>query len=607
VAKPSPILRVLLATLSGFLFTMFVICVAYSWRDAGAQRWETLGYDWLVYDLWARAWEIKEAAAGAGLTLALALLAEKLVGSQFAIGRLLVWGQQLAAKPAIVVGLALLTFAVPPLVASMTRPATPEGAKNVVYVMVDTWRADHVGWMGYDRPVTPKLDPLVRSGVVFERAVSASSWTKPSVATQLTGLLPSVHGAVSQPMSGVAVNGTMLPPDMTTWVETLRARGWETGMFSNNPNILPSHGFDQGAAHFVDYVNHPDRKGELQQEDAIDPGRAEFMLPDAREWIDAQAESGNRFAAYIHLMDPHYPFVAPAPFKGTFDKTGSDFQLDGHLCGQWIDGSLPRVDIGPLELERIKAIYDEEILYTDHYVAPFIEGILRDYPDTVVVLVSDHGEEFLEHGQIGHSQSLYAELVNVPLVIWAPQLEPARIEWQVRSYDLLPTLLELAGAARGEGDEPLFGTSLVGMQDGHRVALMEVGGDERPPWHWRAVSDGEWKMVERLENRPDKSETWVSKPIPSLSPREADGLPFNELFQVSTDRMEMQDRWKDETARGRALKNLGIEEIRSLYSQPSSLADRWFGTEHIFEFGTKSGGLGADPDHLGKLGYEPRH
>jgi arylsulfatase A-like enzyme len=601
VAKPSPILRVLLATFSGFLFTMFVVCVAYTSRDAGAHRWEVLGYDWLFYDQWSRAWEIKEAAAGAALTLVLALLAERLLGSRFLIARILVWGQQLAAKPVVVASLAVLTFAIPPLAASITRPATPEGGKNVVYVMVDTWRADHAGWLGYDRPVTPKLDPLVRSGVVFERAVSASSWTKPSVATQLTGLLPSVHGAVSQPIGGVAVNGTVLPKSMTTWVETLRASGWETGMFSNNPNILPSHGFDQGAAYFADYVNHPDRRGALQQEDAIDPGRAEFMLPDAREWIDAQAQNGKRFAAYIHLMDPHYPFVAPAPFKGTFDKTGSDFQLIGELCGKWISGEIPREDIGPLELERIKAIYDEEILYTDHYLAPFIEGILRDYPDTVVVLISDHGEEFLEHGQIGHSQSLYAELVNVPLVIWAPNLEPARIEWQVRSYDILPTLLELAGAARGKDDFPLMGISLVGMQDSHRLALMEVGGDERPPWHFRGVSDGEWKMIERLENRPDKSETWEI--IPSISPKEEQGLPYSELFQVSADRMEMQDRWNDETARGRALKNRGIEEIRSLYPQPSPLADRWFGTEQIFEFGTKSGGLGASAQLLKDLGY----
>jgi hypothetical protein len=139
------------------------------------------------------------------------------------------------------------------------------------------------------------------------------------------------------------------------------------------------------------------------------------------------------------------------------------------------------------------------------------------------------------------------------------------------------------------------------MQDGHRLALMEVGGDERPPWHYRAVSDGDWKMVERLENRPDKTETW--KTIPVLTPREADGLPYSELFQVSTDRMEMQDRWTDEVSRGRALKTRGIEELRSMYPQPSTLPDRWFGTEQIFEFGTKSGGTGASDQLLRDLGY----
>ena len=591
----SPVLRVLLATLAGFLFTMFAVCAAYTWEESKAQLWGMLGYGWLSMDAWSRSWEIKEALAGAALTLVLAVVAELTAKSQFGLFRLISWGERTAAHPATLVALLVLTFGVPRMAASVSKPNPPDEARNLLYVMVDTWRADHVGWLGYERPVTPKLDELVRSGIVFERAVSVSGWTKPSVATQLTGLLPSVHGAVSQPVrnpdgSQVPVNGTMLPPGVTTWVETLRGRGWETAMFSNNPNILPSHGFDQGVSHFVDYVNHPETTADF------DRGRAEHMLPDVREWIDAQATKGEKFAAYVHLMDPHYPYVAPAPFKGTFDKTDSDFQLDGYVCGKWMDGTLTAEDVGELEIERIKAIYDEEILYTDYYLAPFLEEIRRDYPDTVIVLISDHGEEFLEHGQFGHGHSVYAELVNVPLVLWAPQLEPARIPWQVRSYDVLPTILELVGTSRSEKDIPLLGSSLIGIEDGHRLALMESGGDERPPWHWRSVSDGEFKMIQRLENRPDETET--QDQIPVLDPREAENGNYMLLYQVSIDRAEASDLFETDKARARRLRTLGEDAVKSLHEQLE-----WFGTEHIFELGTKSGGLGADAKRLAELGY----
>lgn len=582
----------LLATLAGFLFTMFAVCTAYTWKEAETQRWSELGFSWLRLDAWSRSWEIKEALAGAALTLVLAVMAEWTAKSRRAVFRLIGWGERLAAHPGTVLVLAVLAFGVPRMAASLSKPDTPADAKNLLYVMVDTWRADHVGWLGYERPVTPKLDELVRSGVVFERAVSVSGWTKPAVATQLTGLLPSIHGAVSQPLPGVAVNGTMLPPHITTWVETLRGQGWETAMFSNNPNILPSHGFDQGAAHFVDYVNHPETTAEF------DRGRAEHMLPDVRAWIDAQATNGDKFAAYVHLMDPHYPYVAPPPFQGTFDKTGSDFQLDGDICGRWMRGQLKPDEVGELELERIKAIYDEEILYTDFYLAPFLAEIQRDYPETVIVLISDHGEEFLEHGQFGHGHSVYAELVDVPLVLWAPQLEAQRVPWQVRSFDVMPTLLELVGATRSKNDIAILGKSLVGIEDGHRLALMESGGDERPPWHWRAVSDGEFKMIERLENRPDKTETQDS--IPVLDPREAESGSYMLLYEVGSDRAETTDLFEGDKARARRLKSQGDAAIKSLYEQLE-----WFGTQHIFEFGTKSGGLGADAKRLQELGYFP--
>ncbi len=584
--------RCLLSTASGFLFTMLVICAWKTWQQYGQQGWTDLGYQWLGWDLWSRAWEIKEALAGAALTLVLALTGEVFAKNSFPLLRLIRWGNHLASRVWVVGLLAFLSLGVPPMIASATQPDAPDRAPNILYVMVDTWRADHVGWLGYERDVTPGLDELVKSGVVFERAVSPAGWTKPSVGTQLTGLIPSFHQAVSQPIPSVPVHGTKLPYSMLTWMEVLRANGWDTGMWSNNPNILPIQGFDQGAGYFVDYVNHPDRVGWTEDPDGIDPGRAERMLPEVRDWIDGSWDRDRPFAAYVHVMDPHYPYVAPAPFKGTFDQTGlNDLNLDGIYCGDFIEGKRDRSEVTPEKLARINGIYDEEILYVDHYLTPFLKGVLEEFPNTYIVLVSDHGEEFMEHGYFGHGHSIYAELVNVPLVIWGPDLEGQRVPWQVRLMDLFPTLLDFAGVQVPE-QTPLRtqGETLLDMEEGHRLAPMDSGGDERPPWHWRGMSDGEWKMIYRLEVDPADHETHLKNGIPSLNPEsEAEG-DYLEIYRISDDPTEQNNLVDGEIKRARSL--LGLMKRKE-----------WFkDAQMVNKFGTSSD-LGASLQALVDAGY----
>ncbi|MBC8405540.1 MAG: sulfatase [Planctomycetes bacterium] len=589
--------RCLLSAVSGFCFTMFVICAIKTWQQYGAQEWASLDYKWLGLDLWSRAWEIKEALAGAGLTLILALIGERFASNSFVGLRLVRWGNRLASRAWTVAVLAFLALGLPRMAASLTQPDAPQQAPNVLYVMVDTWRADHVGWLGYERDVTPQLDKLVEKGVIFEHAISSSGWTKPSVGTQLTGLMPSTHQAVSQPMTGIDVHGVDLPPDRLTWIEVLRAQGWDTAMWSNNPNILPTHGFDQGAGYFVDYINHPEKRNPTDDDAGFDRGRAERMLPDVREWIDNSWDRSRPFAAYLHILDPHYPYVAPAPFKGKFDKTGLDFQLDGIICGDYMEGEADPADVTPEMLERINAIYDEEIAYVDHYLAPFLIKIQAEFPNTVVVLVSDHGEEFMEHGWFGHGQSIYSELVNVPLVIWGPSLTPQRVPWQVRLMDLYPTVLDLAGVSPpDEPSVPYQGENLVDMEEAHRIAPMESGGDERPPWHWRGLSDGEWKVIERLEVNPNDHETWLKREggIPVLN-QEAEEIDMNymEIYQISQDSIEQNNLIKPELQRARSLLQLMQE-------------NGWYHrADYVNAFGTSST-MGASEEDMERLGYLTR-
>jgi len=537
VRTPRPLLLRLLAwAASGFGFGALAWGAWTVRRDAAVQGWSWQGLDWLVLDLFARrvAWKAGAAAALVCVVVCGALSWTGRRRSEGGSPRRTALGGVADALGHPLVGAALVVLALlgPRVLARATQPTPPERAPNLLFVLVDTWRADHAGFLGYERPVTPALDRLVERGVVFERAEAQAGWTKPSVATLFTGLLPSKHHAVSQPLPETPVRGTNLPPAMTTFVEVLRARGWDTGMWSNNPNILPQRGFGQGAAHFADYFYHPDRAPDF------DPGIAERMLPDVKRWLEDERDASRPFCAYVHVMDPHYPYTAPPEFRGRFDRSGSDFQLLGPVIEEYRCGERDLASVTPEMLQRLVDAYDEEILSVDHVLGPFLADVLERWPDTVVVLCGDHGEEFLEHGQFGHAHSLYEELTHVPLVIWAPGLASDRIATQVRLMDVFPTVLELTGNADAIAPA-VQGASLLPVirreETADRLAPAESGGDERPAWQWRAISDGRWKLLRREEDLPTRA------PIVPLSPADRDEpRPWSRLFDVVADPGELR-------------------------------------------------------------------
>ena len=491
--------------------------------EAAQHRWGLHGLDWLTWERFGLQPLGNQALIAVGVAGLVALLVEARAGEKSPLRGLF----GLLANPAVLLLALGAAWFLPGMVASNTRPLPRTGSPNLLFVMVDTWRADHAGFLGYDRDVTPRLDVLTESGVVFERAISQAPWTKPAVGTLFTGTVPSAHGAVSNPIGGEAVRGVSLERGQTTFLEVLRARGWETAAWSSNPNVIPARGFAQGTGAFFDAFNDP-RKPELDH----DPGRGEYQIASLRSWLDEHAGGDRPFAAYLHVMDPHYPYEAPPPYQGTFDQSGLDFNLTGPVCDEYYTGEKDVADVTPEMLQRILDIYDEEILYTDAHVGALIEDVLRDHPDTVVVLVSDHGEEFLEHGQFGHGIGLWDTLVHVPLVLWAPTLDPARVPTQVPLMDVPRTVLELMG----QGDRipsSFSGTSLLpvirGAETDHRLAPMESGGDGRPSWQWRGISDGSNKVVVRERDLPD----W---PAPALHEWDRDLTdPVHFVFDLETD------------------------------------------------------------------------
>jgi len=359
---------------------------------------------------------------------------------------------------------------------------------NVLVFLVDTLRADHLSAYGYERKTSPQFDRLTKEGALFTRARVASTWTKPSTATILTGLPPSAHGAVE--------HRQVLPDTAVTLAEVLRSAGYETAAFSDNPFVSPEFGFGQGfdsydyrqPSVFVNGTLLGKALWTLRvvslggrwvgEKLATDRGSPELCRR-ALEWIDGRP-AGKPWFAYLHAMEPHLPYDPPKPFRGTFS--------DPAYAGP--DHDRPPPYLGFLPFERGTALlddqrrhlvarYDEEILAWDAAFAALVTS-LRDrglLNDTILVVVSDHGEEFFEHGGWTHGHSLYEELVRVPFFIRAPGIEPKVDDRPVRGADLFPTVISLAGLLYPES--PPFGANLAGpprRRDPPVTSEVRIGG-----------------------------------------------------------------------------------------------------------------------------------
>lgn len=552
--RPPAFLRAVLAAVSA---TALVLVAVAAWRaraEAELQGWKALGLSWLTLERFAReqAWLPALAAGAAVLVIALAGRRVPTLATLWTRVRLERLGHPLSALAAL-----LFAFVLPGVVARGTRPVPARQAPNVLFILIDTWRADHAGFLGYARPVSPTLDALAAEGVVFERAMAQSSWTKPSVATLLTGLLPSRHHAVSQAIPETPVRAFRLNPRLTTFVELLHGKGWQTAMWSDNPNITPPVGFAQGAESFRDYFHepcHPERCGELPE-----------ILGDVDRWFTEQRDEARPFCLYVHVMDAHYPFEPPEEYRGRFDAAPSDLQLTGPIVHDYMTGKRSEENLTPERLTSLIARYDEELLAVDHQLGAFLQRVRREHPDTVIVLSGDHGEEFYEHGNLGHSHALWQELVHVPLVVWAPGLAPARVSTQVRLMDVCPTILELVGLAgalpglQGESLAPV----MAGRETADRPAPMEVGGDQKPCWQWRGLSDGRHKLLRREADLP------TLHPIPELAEEDAGARPIWHLYDVARDPGERVNLASEERARAEAL--FATLAARGWYVEPEAL------------------------------------
>jgi len=313
---------------------------------------------------------------------------------------------------------------------TLLRERTGPRPRSVLVYLIDTLRADHCSAYGYSRRTTPALEEIAAEGVVFERTWAQAPWTRPAAATVLTGLLYPYHGAGKS---------TGLSDDVETLAERMRTAGRATAAFVANPHVYAGAlQFEQG---FGRFVTEDSREAQF---------RSDRINGELVPWLERHAREP--FFVYVHTVDPHAAYDPPDATRAAFAR--ADYA--GPITPPRTQTELLReqAPLPPDDVQHVIDLYDEEILFNDRQL-----GVLRDemkrigvWDDTLVVVLSDHGEEFQEHGSFGHAGALWEELLHVPLVMKPPKdcrLAPTRVAAPARQMDVVPTALGLLAAPPG--------------------------------------------------------------------------------------------------------------------------------------------------------------
>jgi len=360
----------------------------------------------------------------------------------------------------------------------------PTGERpNLILVTIDTLRPDHLGLAGYERPTSPWLDSLASNGVVFTNAYAPMPCTAPAHATIMTGMYAFGHG--------VRRNGWPLPGDVTTLAELLRSAGYSTGAAVGVAHLSSAFGWGRGFDWFHDQ-GHFDRFFPhsglilIRMLTRFMPWTfaCEASEPVARAigWIESEADEP--FFIWLHLWDPHDPYLPPEQYLDRFDADSIPPEESGFPSDEmrmWRDG------------------YDGEILYTDHELGKLWRALRRIgvHEKTVIAVVSDHGESLGERSFRGHSILLYEEQIRVLFLLSAPSLGFAAgrtISVPVGLVDIAPTLLDLLGMKERLRNPD--GISLVdavrGDESTDRVLFAE---SDMWGFRGRAVIEGKRKLI----------------------------------------------------------------------------------------------------------------
>jgi arylsulfatase A-like enzyme len=410
------------------------------------------------------------------------------------------------------------------------RDALPD-RRGVVFVSIDTLRRDHVSFYGYPKPTTPHLDAWARTGLVFDDAVSVSSWTLPAHFTMMTSVEPAAHGAVH---SKVGFNHRV-----PTLAAILRSRGFRTHAITSAAYVSPRYGFDDGFDQTY-YVH--DRPGRQVADLAID-------------FLNRLEE--RPFFLFLHFYDPHWPYAPPEGLLRYFESGYS-----GPMSAPgWTFADFPKEKTTAADLAHVKALYDGEIRSTDAQLNRVLEHLTRRGlgRHTLLIVTSDHGEGFLEHGEWSHGHRLYEELIRIPLLLHGSGVPAGRVPEQVSLMDLAPTVLDWLGLPPRPEHR---GRSLLGRRE-DRDAYGETSNPQGMQRLFLRAGHDRWKVVLEVDRRTSAviAEEWYDL---GRDPGETLNAP-PPAAAAEAIRRRLVDRWRASSRQGEGTKvDLAPAEIEQL-------------------------------------------
>jgi len=373
---------------------------------------------------------------------------------------------------------------------------------NILLLTVDTLRADMLSCYGYPEQITPNIDALAASGTRFDQAITGGSWTQAAFPVIMTSTYASMYGGCLGPLS----------PARPSPVEALARSGYSTAGFSTSPLLSRTYGYQRGFEYFYDLLPS-ERDPRLRRVKGgerllrltvthhlsgffgkrMRPARlyvsAETLVDAVSKWIHG---SSKPFFAWAHFMDIHWPYHLEESLS-TAREISQAWQDMGHLHRVNWNGAT----INAAQRAHYLELYKLAVRYTDGQIGRLVESLETEglLDDIAIILISDHGEEFLERGQWGHFETnLYDEILHIPFILHHPRLGQGKVvKQQVRTLDVMPTILELGGCEILEGME---GTSLVpwiiGKEDESLESISEMWRDSR---HMVAIRDGTYKYI----------------------------------------------------------------------------------------------------------------
>ena len=357
---------------------------------------------------------------------------------------------------------------------------------DVVLIVVDTLRADRLSCYGYERETSPRLDRLAAQGVRYARAQSQAPWTTPSIGSLMTSRFPTELGILTE--------RSVLSEDEVSLAEALAAGGYATAAVVSHSFCSSEWNFDQGFEHFDE--------SNVLGHDAVTSEAVTARALEALDALLANPGGGRRpFFLWVHYFDPHFAYIAHEdfPFPGPAD-------YDGPVSSGMKYSLLRKMNetVDADDLEEVRRFYDSEIALTDHWIGVLLDGLRARgcWDDALVVVTADHGEEFNDHGYMGHSRTVYQELVRVPLIVKYPRARAgapgatagAVIERPVALLDVYPTVLEVTGTAPLPGP-PRAGVSLLDRGAERPLPLVSETARQGGV---RGVVEGGHKLVHRL-------------------------------------------------------------------------------------------------------------